>query len=197
MASIAIEIPDGPGPERDRDVRRVEVQLPTPRLVVGAWAGESEPLLAQNRRRWVLLREGVCTNDLHPIGACPRTTPSATGKPTQPATVGISNREVKTSSPSASASSHSNLAGETLIIGGAFVTPSPLSSAFRFNYHVAREIDRVPLSPGCRCLRSSWGPPSTGPTTGQGTRTRLLIDGEGSVVGYFALAPHLLDVPWP
>lgn len=29
--------------------------------------------------------------------------------------------------------------------------------------------------------------------TGQGTRTHLLIDGDGSVVGYFAFAPHLLE----
>jgi GNAT superfamily N-acetyltransferase len=28
--------------------------------------------------------------------------------------------------------------------------------------------------------------------TGQGTRTYVLVDGEGSVIGYFALAPHLL-----
>lgn len=28
--------------------------------------------------------------------------------------------------------------------------------------------------------------------TGQGTRTYLLVDGDGSVVGYFAIAPHLL-----
>ena len=28
--------------------------------------------------------------------------------------------------------------------------------------------------------------------TGQGTRTYLLVDGESSVVGYFAVAPHLL-----
>jgi len=29
-------------------------------------------------------------------------------------------------------------------------------------------------------------------TTGQGTRTYVLVDEEGRVVGYFALAPHLL-----
>lgn len=29
--------------------------------------------------------------------------------------------------------------------------------------------------------------------TGQGTRTHLLVDDDGSVVGYFALAPHLLE----
>lgn len=28
--------------------------------------------------------------------------------------------------------------------------------------------------------------------TGQGTRTSLLVDGDRSVIGYFALAPHLL-----
>lgn len=28
--------------------------------------------------------------------------------------------------------------------------------------------------------------------TGQGTRTSLLVDGDGAVVGYFAIAPHLL-----
>lgn len=39
---------------------------------------------------------------------------------------------------------------------------------------------------------NEWLRRHAGTATGQGTRTYLLVDDDGSVIGYFALAPHLL-----
>lgn len=38
-----------------------------------------------------------------------------------------------------------------------------------------------------------WIIRSARPATGQGTRSYVLVDGDGAAVGYFAIAPHFLD----